>query len=57
MLEHIGKYYFDLVDHEKVQSFRVEKDKTFNEFKVFVICYFVICYIGGVWIMLNIFYG
>jgi ubiquitin carboxyl-terminal hydrolase 7 len=33
--EQIGKdIYFDLVDHDKVRSFRVQKQTPFNVFKV-----------------------
>jgi ubiquitin carboxyl-terminal hydrolase 7 len=33
--EQIGKdIYFDLVDHDKVRSFRVQKQMSFNVFKV-----------------------
>ncbi|TQD87740.1 hypothetical protein C1H46_026744 [Malus baccata] len=35
LLEQIGKnIYFDLVDHDKVRSFRIQKQKPFNLFKV-----------------------
>ncbi|KAG4215794.1 hypothetical protein ERO13_A01G199000v2 [Gossypium hirsutum] len=34
LLEQIGKdIYFDLVDHDKVRSFRIQKQTPFNEFK------------------------
>ncbi|KAL8214408.1 hypothetical protein R6Q57_003857 [Mikania cordata] len=34
LLQQIGKdLYFDLIDHEKVHSFRVQKQMTFNRFK------------------------
>jgi|AraCvinosormetaG_1042628.scaffolds.fasta_scaffold02232_2 septin family protein len=33
--EQIGKnIYFDLVDHEKVRSFRIQKQTPFQQFKV-----------------------
>lgn len=33
--EQIGSHiYFDLVDHDKVQSFRIQKQTIFNDFKV-----------------------
>ena len=35
LAEQIGKdIYFDLVDHDKVRSFRVQKQLSFNLFKV-----------------------
>ncbi|KAG8504011.1 hypothetical protein CXB51_002300 [Gossypium anomalum] len=35
LLEQIGKdIYFDLVDHDKVRSFRIQKQTPFNDFKV-----------------------
>lgn len=35
LAEQIGKdIYFDLVDHDKVRSFRVQKQMIFNQFKV-----------------------
>jgi len=35
LAEHIGKdIYFNLVDHGKVRSFRVQKQTSFNAFKV-----------------------
>jgi ubiquitin carboxyl-terminal hydrolase 7 len=35
LVEQIGKdVYLDLVDHEKVRSFRVQKDTSINVFKV-----------------------
>lgn len=42
----IGKdIYFDLVDHDKVRSFRVQKQMSFNLFKVStIICRMVLEY-------------
>jgi hypothetical protein len=35
--EQIGKnIYFDLVDHEKVRSFRIQKQLPFTSFKVMI---------------------
>lgn len=35
LVEQIGKdVYFDLVDHDKVRSFRIQKQMPFNLFKV-----------------------
>lgn len=35
LAEQIGKdIYFDLVDHDKVRSFRIQKQTSFNIFKV-----------------------
>ena len=35
LVEQIGRdIYFDLVDHEKVRSFRIQKQTPFNVFKV-----------------------
>ena len=40
--EQIGKnIYFDLVDHEKVRSFRIQKQTPFQQFKVHA-CIFLI---------------
>ena len=42
LLEQIGRdIYFDLVDHDKVRSFRIQKQMPFSFFKVFfIICHF-----------------
>ena len=35
LAEQIGRdIYFDLVDHDKVRSFRIQKQMPFNQFKV-----------------------
>ncbi|KAE8735173.1 Ubiquitin carboxyl-terminal hydrolase 13 [Hibiscus syriacus] len=37
LLEQIGKdIYFDLVDHDKVKSFRIQKQTPFNDFKLYL---------------------
>ena len=41
LLEQIGKdIYFDLVDHEKVHSFRIQKQMIFNFFKVYYVLFY-----------------
>lgn len=43
LLEQIGKdIFFDLVDHDKVRSFRIQKQMTFNLFKVFLNFFFLV---------------
>lgn len=43
--EQIGKdIYFDLVDHDKVRSFRIQKQTPFQQFKVLSSLSFIVCF-------------
>lgn len=43
--EQIGKdIYFDLVDHDKVRSFRIQKQLPFAQFKVSFFCISFSCF-------------
>ena len=42
LLEQIGRdIYFDLVDHDKVRSFRIQKQMPFSFFKVLFIIFVI----------------
>lgn len=44
-MQQIGKdIYFDLVDHERVRSFRIQKQMPFNLFKVLFIFFYSHCF-------------
>lgn len=58
LLEQVGKdIYFDLVDHEKVPSFRIQKQTPFNLFKVLFFMFFMFSFknflLGSSWISLS----
>ena len=46
LAEQIGRHtIFDLVDYEKIHSFRVSKDFTFNQVKVIIVTEYTCCWI------------
>jgi hypothetical protein len=53
LVEQIGRdIYFDLVDHEKVHSFRIQKQMSFNFFKVYYVLFYLLYKNFRVWLMM-----